>query len=94
MPLELYLLYQKQGIMVSNGICLIIIILLEMMQYALKRGVFDIVDILINYVGVLIITGIFLISEGVSKWIMKKKMKEKKLYKYKKNMKKKLRKKI
>ena len=51
------------------------------MQYALKRGVFDIVDILINYVGVLIITGIFLISEGVSKWIMKKKMKEKKLYK-------------
>lgn len=81
MPLELYLLYQKQGIMVSNGICLIIIILLEMMQYALKRGVFDIVDILINYVGVLIITGIFLISEGVSKWIMKKKMKEKKLYK-------------
>jgi len=81
MPFELYLLYQKQGIMVSNGICLIIIILFEMMQYIFKRGVFDIVDILINYVGVLIITGIFLISEGVSKWIMKKKMKEKKLYK-------------
>ena len=38
-----------------------IIILFEMMQYIFKRGVFDIVDILINYVGVLIITGIFLI---------------------------------
>ena len=38
---------------------LILIIILELLQYILELGVFDIIDILLNFIGVIIISIIY-----------------------------------
>ena len=43
-----------------------IIILLEYIQYISSRGVFDIVDIVINFIGVIISSIIYLVLEGAN----------------------------
>lgn len=68
-PFNLYLLSfkrNKKTIIKKNVLLLVIIILLEYIQYISSRGVFDIVDIVINFIGVIISSIIYLVLEGAN----------------------------
>ncbi len=53
-PLGYFINELKLNLIIELLICLVIIILLELIQYISKKGIFDYIDIVLNYIGIIV----------------------------------------
>lgn len=68
-PLMLFLLYYwNRSYLYNIGIAILVIFLLEWLQAFTKKGIFDIVDVTLNTIGIFVAILIKWICKGVRKW--------------------------
>lgn len=77
MPLIWFLNYFfEKGLLINLGICILIILLFEWLQAITKKGIFDIVDIILNISGMLLGVGFNVLLKGVRLWNKSQKIKK------------------
>lgn len=77
MPLIWFLNYFfEKGLLINLGICILIILLFEWLQAITKKGIFDIVDIILNISGMLLGVGFNVLLKGVRLWNKNQKIKK------------------